>query len=127
MSRSAPTAPTCRRPSARGLRALPARAWLAEGAATYLAGQVPHLRAAILRRLREGGRPSFPPAPRDALLLGGTLFALLEREAGPAAAAALGTARLDGDPKGLIESAFGRPAASVERNWRGLLDSLRAG
>ncbi|MDQ3720041.1 MAG: hypothetical protein M3350_04560 [Actinomycetota bacterium] len=29
-------------------------AWLAEGAAAWLAGQVPHLRAAIVRRLREG-------------------------------------------------------------------------
>ena len=54
-------------------------AWLCEGAATWLAGQTPHLRAAIVRRLREGGRPEFPPAPRDAMLLGGTVFALLER------------------------------------------------
>ncbi|MDQ3719855.1 MAG: hypothetical protein M3350_03610, partial [Actinomycetota bacterium] len=67
-------------------------AWLAEGAATWLAGQVPHLRAAIARRLREGSPPSFPPAPSDALILGGTVFALLEEEAGPRAAAALAAA-----------------------------------
>ncbi len=36
-------------------------AWLCEGAATHFAGQVPHMRAAIVRRLREGRRPRFPP------------------------------------------------------------------
>lgn len=102
-------------------------AWLAEGAATHLAGQVRHLRAAVVRRLHEGARPDFPPAPRDALLLGGTIFALLEHEAGPRAAAALATRRLHGPPGALIGSAFGRPLASVERDWRDLLDSLRAG
>ena len=58
-------------------------AWVSEGSATYLAGQVPHMRAAVARRLREGGRPSFPPAARDALVLGGTVFDFLAREAGP--------------------------------------------
>ena len=53
-------------------------------------GQV-HLRAAIVRRLREGKAPSFPPSARDAFLLGGTLFDLLEGEAGSRAAAALAT------------------------------------
>ena len=42
-------------------------AWVSEGSATYLAGQVPHMRAAVARRMREGGRPAFPPAaPRRA-------------------------------------------------------------
>ena len=36
-------------------------AWLCEGAATHFAGQTEHLRPAITRRLREGGRPDFPP------------------------------------------------------------------
>jgi hypothetical protein len=102
-------------------------AWVAEGAATHLAGQVRHLRAAIVRRLHEGARPDFPPAPRDALLLGGTIFALLAHEAGPRAAAALATRRLDAPPGAVIESAFGRSLASVERDWRDLLDSLRSG
>ena len=39
-------------------------AWLSEGAATHLAGQVPHLRAAVARRLREGGRPVVPARRR---------------------------------------------------------------
>jgi hypothetical protein len=101
-------------------------AWLCEGAAAWLAGQTPHLRAAIVRRLREGGRPEFPPAPRDAMLLGGTVFALLERLEGPAAAAELATSPLDGGPRALIAEAFGRQTASVERDWRAELDSLTA-
>jgi hypothetical protein len=101
-------------------------AWLCEGAAAWLAGQTPHLRAAIVRRLREGGRPDFPPAARDAMLLGGTVFALLERLEGPAAAAELATSPLDGGPRGLVAEAFGRETASVERHWRAELDSLTA-
>ena len=38
-------------------------AWLCEGAAAWLSGQTPLFRAAIVRRMREGGRPEFPPAP----------------------------------------------------------------
>ena len=102
-------------------------AWLCEGAATYLAGQVTHLRAAIVRRLREGARPSFPPGARDAYLLGGTVFALLERERGPAACAELAAADLTRTGREIVERAFGRPAAGVERAWLGYLDSLGAG
>jgi hypothetical protein len=102
------------------------RAWLCEGAATWLAGQVPHMRPAIVRRLREGGRPAFPPAAPDAQLLGGTVYALLENEAGAEAAAALSTAR-DRDPdRAVVKSAFGRSPAAVERDWRESLDMLRA-
>ena len=54
-------------------------AWISEGSATYLSGQVPHMRAAVARRMREGGRPSFPPPARDALVLGGTVFDFLAR------------------------------------------------
>ena len=57
-------------------------AWLAEGAAQYFAGQVGLYRAAVITRLREGDRPAFPPTRRDALILGGTVFDLLERHAG---------------------------------------------
>ena len=99
-------------------------AWLAEGAAGHFAGQTEHLRPAIVRRLREEGRPQFPPAPRDAQLLGGTLFDLLELEAGPRAAAALATAPLGGGPRALLHEAFGRSAAAVERDWREYLDDL---
>jgi hypothetical protein len=101
-------------------------AWLCEGAATWLSGQTTHLRPAIVRRLREGGRPAFPPTPADAMLLGGTVFALLERLRGPAAAADLATSPLDHRPRDLLAEAFGRDTARVERDWRAELDALRA-
>ena len=101
-------------------------AWLCEGAATWLAGQTPHLRPAIVRRLREGRRPAFPPATADAMLLGATVFALLERLEGTRAAAALAISPLDRGPRSVLAEAFGRSAAAVERDWRAELDSLRA-
>jgi hypothetical protein len=102
------------------------RAWLCEGAATWLSGQTGHLRAAIVRRLREGRRPEFPPSTRDAQLLGGTIFAMLEEEAGPAAAVDLAATRESVRDRPAIERAFGRPAAAVERDWRRYLASLSA-
>jgi hypothetical protein len=101
-------------------------AWLCEGAATWLSGQAPLLRAAIVRRLREGGRPEFPPEPRDAMLLGGTVFALLEQEHGSRAAAALATSDLERGPRSVLVDAFGRQLAGVEADWRELLASLGA-
>ncbi len=102
-------------------------AWLCEGGAVWLSGQTPYLRPAIVRRLREDGRPEFPPTPRDAMLLGGTIFSMLEREAGPGAAAALTTRSLEEHgARGLLAEAFGRPLASIERDWRAELDSLSA-
>lgn len=101
--------------------------WLCEGAAVYFSGQGPFLRAAISRRLREEGRPQFPPAARDAQLLGGTIFSLLDREAGPRAAAYLATSSLEQGPRALLHEAFERSAAAVERDWREYLDSLTAG
>jgi hypothetical protein len=101
-------------------------AWLCEGAATYFSGQNPHLRAAIVRRLHEGPRPEFPPSARDAQLLGGTVFSLLDREDGTAAAVALVESRDDDGPRRAIEWAFGRRAAEVERDWRDYLESLKA-
>src|SRR4051812_11882726 len=108
----------------RGFRRYVRLAWLAEGAATHFAGQTPHLRAAIVLRLREDGKPEFPPAPRDALLLGGTVFALLEREKGIDAAVALAAQPEARAPRMTIERAFGRAAAGVERDWRDYLSSL---
>ncbi len=101
-------------------------AWLCEGAATYLAGQVPHLGPAVTRRLREGATPGFPPAPKDALVLGGTVFALLERERGVRACLDL-IAGASVEPAAAIEQAFGRPLASVQRTWLDQLESLSAG
>src|SRR5919204_1044868 len=43
-------------------------AWLIEGAAQYYSGQVPLFRAAVIRRMREGASPSFPPSARDAII-----------------------------------------------------------
>jgi len=99
-------------------------AWLCEGAASYLAGQVPYLRAAVARRMREGGRPAFPPAPRDALVLGGTVFGMLERERGREACAEMARAPARTGSRQAIESAFGRPVATVERGWVDYLASL---
>jgi len=98
-------------------------AWLCEGAATHFSSQTRYLRAAIARRLRDGGPPSFPPGVRDATLLGGTVFRLLEREAGQTACVAL-AARLDpAGPARAIERAFDRPFADVERDWRRRLEA----
>ncbi len=101
-------------------------AWLAEGAAAWLSGQVPHLRPAITRRLREGGRPDFPPAPRDALILGGTVFSMLDEEAGPRAAVALARSIPAERPETALTHAFDRPLGELTRDWRDYLDALRA-
>ena len=97
-------------------------AWLAEGAAQYFSGQLPHLRAAIARRLR-GAAPSFPPARRDAALLGGSLFDLLEQERGIEACVRLAT---DPDVESVrsLESAFEAPFAELRERWRAHLEEL---
>jgi hypothetical protein len=103
-------------------------AWLCEGAATQLAGQTPYLRAALARRLYEGDTPAFPPSPRDAPLLGGSVLDMLEEEAGPEAVAELATARLgSGGPVAMLERAFERPLFEVERDWRARLSSAGGG
>lgn len=102
-------------------------AWLCEGAATHLAGQTEHLRPAIARRLREGDRPAFPPDARDAVLLGGTVFALLEDETGPAECVRLAARPPQTGGEAALEGAFGRAVSDVERDWRRRLDELRAG
>ena len=101
-------------------------AWLCEGAAAHFSGQVPHLRAAVARRLREGGRPAFPPAARDAWVLGGTVFALLEHEHGPGACVALAGAPVHAGGKEAVEAAFERPVGSVERSWTAHLAAFTA-
>lgn len=94
--------------------------WVSEGAATYLSGQTQHMRAAVARRLREGGRPSFPPAARDALVLGGTVFDFLARQAGAAAADALALSRTPEDAR----AALGSLSA---RGWEDYLAGFAAG
>src|ERR1700744_3476551 len=88
---------------------------LLEGAARWFGGQTAHARPAIARRLREGGRPAFPPGLRDAPLPGGTVIARLVCGRGEPAAAGL-ACRLDPHgPRGALREAFGgRPVARTE-------------
>lgn len=100
-------------------------AWLLEGAPRWFVGQTEHARPAIARRLHEAGPPSFPPGIRDALLLGGTVFDLLEREQGEHAAAEL-ACRLDPrGPRAALREAFGGALlVQIERAWRSHLQRL---
>lgn len=94
-------------------------AWLLEGAARWFAGQTEYARPAIARRLREGSPPRFPPAARDASLLGGTVIDLLAREEGRAAAARFACRLHRGGPQGALVEAFGgRPLVHTEGAWR---------
>lgn len=109
----------------RSFRAYLRWAWLCEGAATYFSGQHRHLRAAIARRLREGPEPGLPPKARDAPLLGGAVFGLLEEAAGPDACVGLARSPLAGvSADEVIERAFGQPIGAVARDWREHLAAL---
>lgn len=103
-------------------------AWLVEGAAQYFSGQTKHVRPAVARRIREGPAPAFPPAPGDAPLLGGTLFDLVGREEGEAAAVDLATAAGELSPEAALLQAFnGRPLRHTEGTWRAHLERLAGG
>jgi hypothetical protein len=94
-------------------------AWLLEGGARWFAGQTEHSRPAIARRLREGGRPSFPPGFRDAPLIGGTVIDLLAREEGEIAAAQFVSRLHPQGGRAAIAQAFrGRSFAHTEDAWR---------
>ncbi len=94
-------------------------AWLLEGAARWFSGQTEHARPAIARRLREGGRPAFPPGLRDAPLLGGTVIDLLAREEGEAAAARFASRLHPQGPRAALTRAFGgRSFVHTEGAWR---------
>ena len=111
----------------RNLRDYVRWAWHCEGAATYFSGQLRHLRPALARRLREGSRPSFPPSARDAQLLGGTVYGLLERGAGRDACVDLATSLDPAGPNAALERAFLRERGEVESDWRDYLRALAAG
>ena len=99
-------------------------AWLVEGAAQYFSGQISLFRPAVITRLREGDRPSWPPNRRDAIILGGTIFDLLDRHAGPDACAILASRiRRDG-PRAALELVFEAPSREIERAWRKHLDGI---
>jgi hypothetical protein len=100
-------------------------AWMLDGGARWFAGQTEHSRPAIARRLREGGRPSFPPGLRDAPLIGGTVIDLLAREEGALAAAQFVSRLPPQGGRAAIAKAFrGRSLAHTERAWRSHLDRL---
>lgn len=111
-----------------GLRAAAAYrrwAWLSTGAGQWLSGQLPHARSAIARRLREGPAPAFPPGPRDAGVLGGSVLDLVAREEGEDAALALLRDPLPRDPRRALLAAFhGRPLMHTEGTWRAHLARL---
>jgi hypothetical protein len=100
-------------------------AWLVLGAAQYLSGQTAHARPAVKRRLHEGPEPSFPPALRDAHLLGGTVVDLLAREEGDEAVAGLVAVAGDAPPRETLVRAFhGRDVRHTEAAWRAHLTRL---
>jgi hypothetical protein len=99
-------------------------AWLIEGAAQYFAGQTSLYRAAVITRLREGERPAFPPSRRDALILGGTVFDLLDRHAGPDACVRMASRLHRQGPQGNLELAFEARMREIERAWRTHLDEI---
>jgi hypothetical protein len=100
-------------------------AWLAAGAGQYFSGQLEFAGAAIARRLRDGRAPEFPPARRDALLLGGTVFDLLSLEEGEEAAVALAGRLPAGGPAQALRGAFpGRSLSHTEAAWRSHLRRL---
>ena len=93
-------------------------AWLVEGAGQYYAGHVPLFRAAVNTRMRQGKQPSFPPSARDAIILGGTVFDLLERERGRDACQVLASRLHRSGAKGNLELAFDAPVGEIETEWR---------
>ena len=100
-------------------------AWLLEGGARWFSGETAHARAAIARRLHEGGQPSFPPGLRDAALLGGTVIDLVAREQGEQAAAQFATRLHPQGPRAALVKAFeGRPLVHTEGAWRSHLARL---
>lgn len=97
-------------------------AWLIEGGAQYFAGQVGMFRPAAIRRLREGRKPKFPPSARDAIILGGTVFDLLEREVGAHACELLVSRLRRGGAKKGLELTFDAEVSVIEKRWRRHLD-----
>jgi hypothetical protein len=97
-------------------------AWLPEGAAQHFAGQVPFMRAAIATRLR-AGRVKFPGGVRDAGLVAGSLFDLLQQERGERACVRLAT-HPAGDAMAALQEAFDASRAEIETAWRAHLEQL---
>jgi hypothetical protein len=96
-------------------------AWLIEGGAQYFSSQTALFRAAANTRMRQGSPPAFPPSARDAIILGGTIFDLLERSRGVDACAVLVSRLRREGAAAAIELAFDAPAEQVEGEWRRFL------
>jgi len=124
----APTALLAKRLLAPPRRRLLARdgatAWRLEGAAQFFSGQTRHVRPAVALRLHERPKPAFPPARRDALLLGGTVFDLLAREEGERACVELARAGATDLAQALERAFHGRPLRQTEQAWRSHLTRL---
>jgi hypothetical protein len=99
-------------------------AWLIEGGAQYFSNQASLFRAAVITRLREGETPRFPPSRRDAIILGHTVFELLDRYKGPEACALLVSRLRRNGSTSSIELSFGAPISEIEEAWRTQLDDM---
>ena len=93
--------------------------------ARWFSGQSDYARPAIARRLREGGRPNFPPGLRDAPLLGASVIDLLAKQEGERAAAQFVTRLHPQGARAAITKAFGdKPFVHIEGDWRSHLARL---
>jgi hypothetical protein len=101
-------------------------AWLYAGSAQWFSGQTAVARPVVARRLREDARPEFPPALKDAALLGGSVIDLVARERGEAAAVQLACSPLapGGAREALLTAFDGRSIAHTESTWRAHLAHL---
>lgn len=93
-------------------------AWVIEGGAQYYSGQSANFRTAVLRRLNEGPEPEFPPSARDAMVLGGSVFDLLDQEVGSHACDLLVSRLRKDGPVPALENAFGVGLEVIEPAWR---------
>jgi len=101
-------------------------AWLIEGGAQYFAGQGSDFRTAVLRRLTVGQQPAFPPSARDAIILGGSVFELLEDERGPGACDLLVSRLPKAGPAAALETAFDAGISEIESSWRDYIERVTA-
>ena len=81
----------------------------------------------MLRRLNEGRSPSFPPSARDAIILGGSIFDLLDREVGRHACDLLVNRLPKSGPVTALETAFGARMREIEPIWMDHVHELATG
>ncbi|HWI21984.1 MAG TPA: hypothetical protein VNT22_05145 [Baekduia sp.] len=101
--------------------------WLYFGAGQYLSGQTQQMRSPLIRRLREGSQPSFPPSRRDAPLLGGTVVDMIGLELGDDAVVKLVTDIPNNGPRAALLDLFdGLSYEEIEAGWRRHLQRMTA-